>query len=152
MSNYDWNLSAGLPLCERSDAFYRTGRDTIFRQLTTDTTPEQWQEALESLIRLRDDLVQDIRRPMHYGALVGTHRCVDQLFTEARARLRGLQILQPQPAPQPPAPPQPRPRQLQRSPDEVVNDAESLVDQLKQPGDTYLGEERTNNTLPGGRT
>jgi hypothetical protein len=112
MSAYDWNLSAGAPLCVFSDSFYRTIRDTIFRQLTKDTTAEQFQAAQESILRLRQELVQDMPA-MHYGTLVGTHRCVKDLFKEARARLRSLEIMQPvpEPPPEPPAPP-PKPRSL----------------------------------------
>jgi hypothetical protein len=102
MSAYDWTLSAGAPLCTVADSFYRTVRETIFQQLTTETTAAQWQAAQESLTRLRDESQQDIY-PMHYGSLVGRHRCLDQVFREAVARLRGLQIMQP--APQPPPPP-----------------------------------------------
>jgi hypothetical protein len=102
MSAYDWNLSAGAPLCSFSDSFYRTVRETIFQQLTTETTKEQFQAVLESLTRLREELVQSLY-PMHYGSLVGRHRCVDHVFREARARLRGLELMQP--APKPPLPP-----------------------------------------------
>ena len=105
MSAYDWTLSAGAPLCTVSDSFYRTVRETIFQQLTKETTAAQWRAAKESLIRLRDELQQAIR-PMHYGSLVGGHRCIDHLFREAAARLRALEIMQPVPVPEPP--PQPR--------------------------------------------
>ena len=101
MSEFDWTLSAGAPLCELSDTLYRTGRDAIFRQITRDTTPEQFEEAVASLTRLRDELVQ-ARRPMHYGALIGRHRCIEQVFTEAAARLRSLQIMQVQVVPEAP--------------------------------------------------
>jgi hypothetical protein len=101
MSAYDWQLSAGAPLCVFSDSFYRTVREAIFQQLTTETTAEQWQAAQESLVRLRDELAQDIY-PMHYGGLVGRHRCVDHLYREAVARLRGLEIMQPAPKSPPP--------------------------------------------------
>ena len=110
MSNYDWNLSAGAPLCVSSDSFYYSARDAVFRQLSKDSTKEQFQAALETLTQLRDELVQTLY-PMHYGALVGRHRCVEHLFREARARLRGLQVTQPVPAIPPPAP-QPAPRTL----------------------------------------
>jgi hypothetical protein len=110
-------------------------------------TKKQWQAALESLERLRDELVQALY-PMHYGSLVGRHRCVEHLFREARARLHGLQATQPVPAPQPPTPP--ARRQPPRSPDEVVNDIASLADAMKRPGDTYLGEERKDDATPGG--
>jgi hypothetical protein len=104
MSEFDWQLSAGAPLCLLSDSFYYTGRDTVFRQLRKDMTKEQWQAALESLTRLRDELVREIY-PMHYGSLVGRHRCVDHLFREARARLQSLEIMQPVPVPEPPSKP-----------------------------------------------
>jgi DNA-directed RNA polymerase specialized sigma24 family protein len=130
MSAYDWNLSAGAPLCELSDACYRTIHETIFQQLTKDTTPEQWQAAQESLLRLRDELVRDIR-PMHYGALIGRHRCVDQVFKEARARLRGLEIMQPQPVPEQPAPPVPEPQE---------HSLEDVVETFETTDELFLGD------------
>ncbi len=130
MSNYDWNLSAGAPLCSISDSFYRTVRETIFQQLTPETTVEQWQVAQESLVRLRDELQQAIY-PMHYGSLVGTHRCLDHVFREAAARLRSLEIMQPVPPPPPPPPP---PRE---TPADVVRD---LADAIQpNPAATSLG-------------
>jgi hypothetical protein len=146
MSEYDWHLSSGAPLCTVSDSFYYTARDAIFRCLTPETTQRQFLEAMESLTRLRDELVQDVK-PMHYGALVGRHRCLDQLFTEARARLRSLAVLQPEL--KPPAPPPAR-RQPPRSADAVVNDVWSLADTIKQPGNIFLGEERQDNAASGG--
>jgi hypothetical protein len=110
MSDYDWQLSAGAPLCTFLDSFYRTVRDSIFQQLTKETTAAQWRAAQESLTRLREELEQDIY-PMHYGALVGRHRCVNHLFREASARLRGLEVMQPIPAPQPPPEPVPEPHE-----------------------------------------
>jgi hypothetical protein len=120
MSAYDWNLAAGAPLCVFSDSFYRTVREAIFQQLTPETTTEQFQAALESIAGLRDELAQAVY-PMHYGALVGRHRCVDHLYREAVARLRGLQVTQPAPAP-PPAPPQP---------------ARTLADVVRDLGDPF---------------
>jgi hypothetical protein len=101
MSDYDWQLSAGAPLCVFSDSFYYTARDTIFRHVTPETTTDQFAAALARLTRLRDELVQQLY-PMHYGSLVGRHRCVDHLFREARARLHSLEIMQPVPVPEPP--------------------------------------------------
>jgi hypothetical protein len=132
MSAYDWNLSAGSPLCELSDAFYRTAREAIFQQVTTDTTPEQFQAALDSLLRLREELEQDIR-PMHYGALIGRHRCIHHLYREANARLRSLQIMQPQS--KPPEPDAPTQAPLTR--EEVLGFFENTP-----PPDTFFGEDR----------
>jgi hypothetical protein len=130
MSAYDWNLSAGAPLCVFSDSYYWTGRKAIFQRLTIDTTAEQFQAALESLQRLRDELVKDMPA-MHYGALVGTHRCVNHLFREASARLRSLQILQPAPLPQPPEPPPPEPQ---------AHSLEDVVANFETTPEAFLGE------------
>ena len=130
MSDYDWQLSAGAPLCVLSDSFYYSARDAVFRQLRTDMTKEQWQAALESLTQLRDELVGSIY-PMHYGSLVGRHRCVEHLFREACARLRSLEILQsvpPPPAPEAPAP-QPKPRSLA----DVVKDFAAKPEEASLP-------------------
>jgi hypothetical protein len=137
MSEYDWQLSAGAPLCELSDSFYRTVRETIFQQLTTDTTPEQWQAAMDCLTRLREELEQAIR-PMHYGALVGRHRCVNHLYREASARLRNLQIMQPVPLPQQPEPEAPEPTE---------QSLEDVVDTFETTYETFLG-----NTAEGEST
>jgi hypothetical protein len=139
MSEYDWQLSAGAPLCTVSDSFYRTERETIFQQLTKDTTPEQWQAALEHLVRLRDELQQAIY-PMHYGSLVGRHRCLDHVFREAVARLRALEIMQP--APQPPPPPS----QQVITRDGIVIDLEDKIQTNR--AETHLG---TDDTQPDNR-
>jgi hypothetical protein len=131
MSEYDWNLSAGAPLCSFSDCFYRTVREMIFQQLTTQTTPEQWQAAQESLVRLRNELQQAIY-PMHYGSLVGSHRCLDHLYREAVARLRGLEIMQPVPQPPPP-------RHQVITPEGIVRDLEEKIQSSTQ--ETDLGSD-----------
>jgi hypothetical protein len=110
MSEYDWQLSNGAPLCVFSDSFYSSVRNAIFQQLTKESTKEQFQAALAHLTQLRDELVQHVY-PMHYGSLVGSHRCVDHLYREAVATLRGLEIMQPVPAPQSAPQPPPPPRE-----------------------------------------
>jgi hypothetical protein len=131
MSAYDWQLSAGAPLCTFSDSFYRTVRESIFQQLTKETTTAQFQEATERILRLRDELQQAIY-PMHYGALVGRHRCVDHLYREAVARLRSLEITQPVPVPQPPPEPPP--------PDPQEHSLEDVADNIAPADDTFLGD------------
>jgi hypothetical protein len=135
MSAYDWNLSAGAPLCVFSDSFYRTVRDTIFRQLTKDTTPEQFAQAQKSLLLLRQELEQDMPA-MHYGALVGTHRCVNHLYREARAMLRGLAIVQP--VPQPPAPQAPRPQPF--SDEELMANLKDYV--AERTKESFFGQDQ----------
>jgi hypothetical protein len=94
----DWNLPSGSPRCVYADTLYRTAKDAIFSKLTKDTTPEQFQAALESLTLLREELERDMPA-MHYGALIGTHRCVNDVYREAVARLRCLAVLTPPPKP-----------------------------------------------------
>ena len=127
MSDYDWQLSAGAPLCMFSDSFYSSVRNAIFQQLTKESTKEQFAAALEYLQQLRDELVKQLY-PMHYGSLIGGHRCVDHVFREARARLRGLEIMQPAPAPQPPAEPPPEPEPQDPSLEDVVDTFEASDD------------------------
>jgi hypothetical protein len=145
MSSHDWTLPSRYPLCPQADSFHRTAQDAIFRQLGNTTTPEQFQAAQASLELLRAELEQQLPWS-HYGLSVGTHRCVGDLYKEATARLRSLAVLQPAP----PAAPAPGRRHPQRSPDEVVNDVASLADEIKQPGNIFLGEERRDDTAPGG--
>ena len=132
MRDYDWQLSSGAPLCALSDSFYWIVREAIFQQLTTETTQAQFQEASKHLVRLRKELAQQIY-PMHYGSLVGSHRCVDHVYREARARLRSLAILQPLPVPQPAPPPAP-PRE---TPADVVRDLGETIQ--PNPEGTTLG-------------
>ena len=139
MSEYDWQLSAGAPLCTISDSFYRTVREAIFQQVTRETTVEQWQAARESLLRLRDELQQAIK-PMHYGSLVGSHRCLDHVFREAVARLRALEIMQPVPKPPPP------PKQQLITREGVVLDLEDKIQTNR--AETHLG---TDDTQPDTR-
>jgi hypothetical protein len=139
MGDYDWQLSAGAPLCAVADSFYRIVRETIFQQVTKETTVEQWQAAQESLTRLRDELQQAIY-PMHYGSLVGSHRCLDHVFREAVARLRALEIMQPVPQPPPP------PSQQVITREGIVIDLEDKIQTNR--AETHLG---TDDTQPDNR-
>jgi hypothetical protein len=138
MSSRDWTLPPRYPLCVFADSFYRTAQDTIFRQLGDTTTPEQFQAAQESLKRLRETLEKDMP-PMHYGAQIGTHRCVRDLCKEASARLRNLALLQPTP--------QPPPAQQLITSKGIVIDLEERIHTIAE--DTYLG---TDDNLPDNGT
>lgn len=143
MSKYDWQLSPGSPLCVYSEPLYRTGRAII--QNLTGETPDMVVAALDALAQYHAELASKLKQhPMHYGALVGSHRCLESVYQEAVALLRGLAAT----FAHPPAPP--ARRQPPRSPDEVVNDITSLVDEIKRPEDTFLGEGRIDDTAPGG--
>jgi len=150
MSPYDWELPPRYPTCLQADSFHRTVRDMIFRQLSPSATPEQLQAAHAFLEQLHTELTHKLPWS-HYGLSVGRHQCVGDLYREARARLSSLSSIasvKPEPPP-PPAPPNSRPH---RSPDAVVNDVSSLADKMMHPGDTFLGEERSEDTTPEGRS
>jgi hypothetical protein len=142
MAAHDWILPARSPLCLPADSLYRTGQ-AIFHNLSTAVTPDRINAAQEALETYRAELLPTLH-PMHFGMSVGMHVCVEDVYHEAKARLRALAATS-QPAPEPPAR-----RSPQRSADEVVNDVSSLADEIKQPGDTYLGEKRQDDPPPGG--
>jgi hypothetical protein len=102
------------------------------------TSPEQFEQAQKALLFYWEELEQR-KDPLH-PRFPGGHRCLEHCYLEYAMKLRARAVLQ-NPLPPPPAPPPPR-RQPPRSPDEVVNDITSLADEVKRPGDTFLGEER----------
>jgi hypothetical protein len=102
MSTQNWLLSARSPLCLPADALYRTGQ-VIFHNLSGAVTPDRINAAQEALETYRAELLPKLH-PMHYGMSVGMHVCVEEVYQEAKARLRALAATS-QPAPEPPAPP-----------------------------------------------
>jgi hypothetical protein len=131
MLSRDWILPKDLPLCVFSDVFYRTAQDSIFSQLTDDTTPAQFEQALANLHLMKEELAKDMP-PMHYASHIGTHVCLEVLYKEAILRLKNLAVLQPEPLP-PVIGPQPL------TPEDIVNNLEN--DLPPDPDETYLGEE-----------
>jgi hypothetical protein len=131
-------------LCEFAERLRETA-DTLFSQVTDRTTPAQFNAAQQTLLERKQELEAELRARgrFHYASAAGSlHRCVAQVYEDAYTRLRFLSQLQ-----QPPAPGRNHPP---RSADEVVNDALSLVDTVKRPAETYLGEQRRDNTASGG--
>jgi hypothetical protein len=138
MLSRDWILPSSLPLCVYSDVFHRTAQDTIFSQLSDDTTPEQFEKAQANLLLMKQELEKDMPL-MHYAAQFGSHLCVAVLYKEAALRLRNLALLQPMPpqvtGPQP------------LSPEDIVN---NLVNDLPpDPEETFLGEEKGTDNKEG---
>ena len=132
-------------LCEFAERLRETA-DGLFSQVTDRTTPAQFDSAHQTLLERKRELEAELRARgrFHYASAAGSlHRCVPQIYEDAKTRLRLLSELQ-----QPPAPPVRR--QPPRNADEVVNDIASLADAVKRPGDTYLGEGRTEDAPPGG--
>ncbi len=133
-------------LCEFAERLRETA-EVLFSQVTDRTTAAQFESAQQTLLERKLELETELRARgrFHYASSSGSlHRCVPQLYEDAKTRLRLLSQLQ-----QPPAPPAPR-RQPPRSAEEVVNDIASLADAMKRPGDTFLGEGRTEDATSGG--
>jgi hypothetical protein len=135
MFSRDWILPRDLPLCVFSNVFYRSAQDTIFSQLTDDTTVQQYEQALANLLLMKEELEKDMP-VMHYASHIGTHLCVGVLYKEAVLRLKNLAILRPEPLPL-----ETGPKPL--SPEDIVNNLENELP--VDPDETYLGEEKENN-------
>jgi hypothetical protein len=127
-----WKLPADLPLCLYSNMFYRTAQDSIFSQLTDDTTPDQFEQAQASLLQMKEELEKDMPR-IHYASHIGTHVCVGMLYKEGSLRLKNLAALQPEPLPLETVP-QPL------TPEDIVNNLENDLPTNLQ--DTLLGDEK----------
>jgi hypothetical protein len=132
MTSYDWILPPRYPLCPVADSFYRTGQ-AIFQNLNG-ATPEMFAAARESLELFRAELAQKLPR-MHYGLSVGRHRCLDDVYQEAIARLRCLSAIV-QPAPQPAPAQKPQPVSLETL---LANVEQVIAESVKE---TPFGEER----------
>jgi hypothetical protein len=134
MSTHDWTLPARYPLCPPADSLYRTGQ-AIFHNLSGAVTPDMINAAQDALAQYRTELLSTLH-PMHFGLSVGRHVCVEQVYQEGRARLRGLTVTS-QPAPEPPAPPRPKRRSL----------ADMLMQFAEEGSQTSEGE--GNDAVPG---
>jgi hypothetical protein len=134
MSARDWILPARSPLCLPADSLYRTGQ-AIFHNLSGAVTPDMINAAQEALEKYRDELFPKLH-PMHYGMSVGMHVCVEDVYQEAKARLRGLAATS-QPAPEPPAPP-PAPSPQPLSDEELLANLADYVTQNTR--ETFFGQ------------
>jgi hypothetical protein len=142
MSTQNWLLSARSPLCLPADALYRTGQ-AIIHNLSGAVTPDMIAAAQEALAQYRTELLPKLH-PMHYGMSVGMHVCVEDVYQEARARLRGLAATS-QPAPEPPAPP-PSPSPQPLSDEELMANLADYVAQNAR--ETFFGQEQAEEDSP----
>jgi hypothetical protein len=136
--------------CEEYGKYQQLAEELV-ANLGETASPEHCEQVQKSLLFLFLEL-KDAKDPLHFR-FPGGHPCLKECYLRYTMLVRNLSLrYKPLPPTPPPAQPPAPPRQPQRSPDDVVNDAASLADQVKQPGDTYLGEERTNTTPPKGQT
>ncbi len=88
-------------LCRDSYTVARLIEQSIFNQITPETTQQQFAAAQESLRRLCQRFGNNLDL-FHCAAISGSHHCVRDVYEDARARLENLAIMQPPPAPPPP--------------------------------------------------
>jgi hypothetical protein len=133
-------------LCEFADRLDRVA-NVLFSKISEGMTPSQWQACQMALWSFYQELAAELKQRgrFHYSSPAGSlHRCAAQAYEDAKATLQLLE--------QTYLPTRPAPRRVPpRSSDTVVNDVSSLAERVKRPGDTFLGEEREDNTAPGGR-
>ena len=133
-------------LCKFADRLERVA-NVLFSRISERMTPSQWQACQMTLWSFYQDLALELkeRRRFHYSSPAGTlHRCLSQAYEDAKAKLHILeQTTLPSPAP-------PVRRRPPRNPDEVLNDVSSLADEVKRPGDTFLGVKRKEDEASGG--
>jgi hypothetical protein len=95
------SMSSYQSLCSQARAFAQLADQSIFSKITDQTTPEQFEAAQLSLLNLCQRLEANLDL-FHYAAVVGTHECIRDVYTEAAYRLKNLAIMQPEPLPEPP--------------------------------------------------
>jgi hypothetical protein len=101
--------------CSLALDFERIVEESLFKRLNSDTTPEQYQQAIESLIPLLERLEAEANlNPFHHPAIAtaSRHRCVRDSYEAAVFYIRSCALLAPVPKPMPPAPPRPQRRSL----------------------------------------
>jgi hypothetical protein len=108
--------------CSLALDFERIVEESIFKRLNSDTTQQQYQQAIESLLPLFERLEAEANQnPFHHPA-IGTaarHRCVRDSYEAAVFYIRSCMLLAPVPKPVPPPAPAPRPKR--RSLADVLN-------------------------------
>jgi hypothetical protein len=102
MTQYHPPINSSYPTpCPQARAFAQLAEQSIFRTITDQTTPEQFQAAQLSLLQLCQRMEANLDL-FHYPAAVGTHQCIRDVYTEAAYRLKHFAIMQPEPLPEPP--------------------------------------------------
>jgi hypothetical protein len=117
-------------LCRDSYTVARLIEQTIFNQITPETTFQQFAAVQDSLKRLCERFEAQLDL-FHYAAIQGSHQCIRDVYEDARARLENLAIMQPPP---PLLPPQQR-----ISREGIVSDQEGKIQTSTE--ETDLGTE-----------
>ena len=129
MLPHQWKLPPNLPLCVYSDRLHRTVAESVFAQISEETTPSVFAQLKENLLQLHQQLKRDMPA-IHYAAQFGTHICIDDIFEEAKFRLQNLALFYQE---EQPTPPEPEPLDPEEVFKNLGNDSDPEID------DTYLG-------------
>jgi hypothetical protein len=116
--------------CSEAYRFRRLATDSILALLPEQATPEHYQQALSSLLALKDDRVSRLDA-FHRSPFYGRHRCIEEAYVSVRLHIQCA--LQFQPPPQPERAPDPAPEPPRRSLREVLEHFENVTE-------TYLGD------------
>jgi hypothetical protein len=107
VSDSNWHLTGGQPmvsyddkrtLCRDSYTVAKLIEQTIFAKITSDTTPDQFAAAQQSLLHLCQRFENNLDL-FHYASIRGSHQCIRDVYEDARARLENLAIMHPKPQP-----------------------------------------------------
>ena len=136
MWSMNWRGGSSNKPCGEYEKLQQVAEE-ILAHIDDSTSPQQFEQAQKGLLFYWEELKKRLD-PLH-PRFPGGHLCLDQCYLHYAMLIRARAVLQ---KPFPPSAPAPPRRQPHRSPDEVVNDVSSLADEVKRPGDTFLGEAR----------
>jgi hypothetical protein len=126
--------SGSLPLCPHARTFIQIAEQTIFNNITPQTTPpDQFGAATDILAQLCQRLEAQVDM-FHYPAATGDHWCVRDVYDHAVLALKGIAAMHQQAVPE-------LPRQQLISRKGVVIDLEDTIQ--TSTDDTELGIEGT---------
>jgi hypothetical protein len=127
---HDWRRSLPDRRCKYVANYEQIVDQTIMGKITQTTTPQQFQQAQESLLRLKEEIMEHMAP--HFPFTTGRHRCVEECYVEYSNRLRNLALMQPAPMPTPA-------REPGTTPEQVVAELEETV--RLTPDETILGRD-----------
>jgi hypothetical protein len=132
MWRFDWHDRSYLTLCGDAQRLQNIAKEAIFPLLTEASTPEQFDEALASLERVKEKLIKN-KKTFHFSATAGRHYCIEECFADLVETLKTKWQLLPKPQPSP------EPRSPLETPEQVIADLNELIQH--RPDETVLGED-----------
>jgi hypothetical protein len=130
--------SGSRPTCPHARTFIQIAEQTIFNNITPQTTSDQFDAATDILARLCQRLEAQVDM-FHYPEATGNHWCVRDVYDHAVLALAGLAAMHQQAVPEPP-------RQQLISREGIVIDLEDKIQTNR--AETHLG---TDDTQPGNK-